>query len=92
MLADELPVFWLFASGLFVSKPSASWHGMLVIACCDWAKLLPLLMLSFMVPLMLQVLCAKEAFIINTITRMFSSRDLCFERDFIWLIRHYCGI
>ena len=24
-------------AGLFVSKPSASWQGMLAIACCDWA-------------------------------------------------------
>ena len=65
---------------------------MLAIACCDWVALL--LMLSFMVPLLMsppiwQVLCAREGFIINTITRMFSRRDLCFERVFIWLIRHY---
>jgi len=80
------------ADELLTDVPSTSWQGMLAIARCDGAALLSLLMLSFMVPLMLQVLCAKEAFIINTITRMFSSRDLCFERDFIWLIRHYCGI
>ena len=90
VLADELPVSWLFASGLFVSEPSALWQGMLVIACCDWATLLSLLMLSFMVPLLMsppiwQVLCAREVFIRNTITRMLSRRDLCFERVFICL-------
>ena len=94
MLADELPVSWLFASGLFVTKASASWQGMLAIACCDWATLLSLLMLLFMVRLLMsppiwQVLCAREVLVRNTITRMLSRRDLCFERDFIWLIRHY---
>ena len=83
MLADELPVSWLFASGLFVTKASASWQGMLAIACCDWATLLSLLMLLFMVRLLMsppiwQVLCAREVLVRNTITRMLSRRGLVF--------------